>query len=105
MDENRTPTAPQAKPPGLDSDATPWYRGVTPYQWLILAIASAGWIFDVYEGQLFNITRDKLLADVLGGVGGNSAMEYYKEILLIPVLLGGAVGGLFFGALVDRFGR
>jgi hypothetical protein len=32
-----------------------WYSGVTVQQWLVLAIASAGWIFDVYEGQLFTV--------------------------------------------------
>ncbi len=25
-----------------------WYDGVTRYQWLVLLIASAGWVFDVY---------------------------------------------------------
>ncbi|NQT12809.1 MAG: hypothetical protein HQ582_08670, partial [Planctomycetes bacterium] len=31
----------------------PWYEGVTRYQWLVLLIASLGWIFDVFEGQIF----------------------------------------------------
>ena len=26
-----------------------WYSGITGYQWLVLAIASAGWIFDVFR--------------------------------------------------------
>ena len=30
-----------------------WYTGVTRYHWLVLAIASAGWVFDVFEGQVF----------------------------------------------------
>ena len=34
--------------------------------WLVLIIASAGWIFDVYEGQIFNLTRNQLLQDILG---------------------------------------
>ena len=38
-----------------------WYDGVTGYQWLILLIASAGWVFDIYEGQIFNITRGDML--------------------------------------------
>src|SRR6266550_4626680 len=48
-----------------ESTGVKWYHGVTRYQWLILAIASAGWVFDVYEGQIFNITRNQLLADIL----------------------------------------
>ena len=31
----------------------PWYRGITRYQWLVLVIASLGWVFDVFEGQIF----------------------------------------------------
>ena len=36
----------------------PWYRGITGYQWLVLVLASLGWVFDVFEGQIFAITRD-----------------------------------------------
>ena len=45
-----------------------WYHGISRYQWLILIIACAGWIFDVYEGQIFNITRSEMLNDLLSGV-------------------------------------
>ena len=31
----------------------PWYAGVTRYQWLVLTIASLGWVFDIFEGQIF----------------------------------------------------
>src|SRR3712207_7142249 len=30
-----------------------WYKGITRYQWLVLIIASLGWVFDVFEGQIF----------------------------------------------------
>ncbi len=42
-----------------------WYRDVTRYQWLVLVIASLGWVFDAFEGQLFNITRADMLPDLL----------------------------------------
>ena len=63
MDENPTSTLPKTSGSGSESSATPWYQGVTPYQWLILTIASAGWVFDVYEGQIFNLTRNQLLTE------------------------------------------
>ena len=34
-----------------------------PPAWLL--IASAGWVFDAYEGQIFNLTRNHLLGDLL----------------------------------------
>lgn len=81
-----------------------WYAGVTRYQWLILAIASAGWIFDVYEGQIFNITRNQMLADILGK-GAEAGIKQYGDIFLGVFLLGGTAGGLLFGSMADRWGR
>ena len=82
-----------------------WYQGVTRYQWLILAIASAGRIFDAFEGQIFNITRQQLLSDILKDAATPSAIKHYGDVFLAVFLLGGTVGGLLFGALADRFGR
>jgi len=82
-----------------------WYRNVSPYQWLILAIASAGWIFDVYEGQIFNLTRNQLLSSVLHLPGNDSLIQRYGDISLAWFLLGGTAGGLLFGSLADRWGR
>ena len=86
-------------------DNRPWYHGVTRYQWLVLAIASAGWIFDVYEGQIFNITRGEMLKDILGEAGEKSDVKRIGEMFLAIFLIGGTVGGLLFGSLADRFGR
>jgi predicted MFS family arabinose efflux permease len=82
-----------------------WYQNVSSYQWLILAIASAGWIFDVYEGQIFNITGNQLLASVLHLSGDHPSIQRYKDISFSWFLLGGTAGGLLFGSLADRWGR
>ena len=31
----------------------PWYSAISKYQWLVLVIASPGWVFDIFEGQIF----------------------------------------------------
>jgi MFS family permease len=85
--------------------SSPWYRNVSAYQWLILAIASAGWIFDVYEGQIFNITRTQLLTNVLHLPASHRLIQRYGDISLAWFLLGGTAGGLLFGSLADRWGR
>jgi MFS family permease len=84
---------------------SPWYAGVTRYQWLVLVIASAGWVFDAFEGQLFNITRIHLLADVLGVPSNSPEVKRWGDILLAVFLVGGTAGGVVFGMLADRFGR
>ena len=82
-----------------------WYRGITRYQWLVLAIASAGWMFDVFEGQIFNITRLDMLAEIAGVAGDAPEVKLYGDMFLGIFLLGGTLGGLFFGWLADRIGR
>ena len=82
------------------TEERPWYAGVTQYEWMVLIIACAGWVFDVYEGQIFNITRSQMLADI----GGDAAKEYGDSFIGI-FLVGGTIGGLAAGSLADRFGR
>lgn len=82
-----------------------WYHGITRYEWLVLIIASAGWIFDVYEGQIFNLTRNDMLADILGQELGSSDIKKYGDWFLGVFLLGGTFGGLLFGSMADRYGR
>ena len=82
-----------------------WYVGVTRYEWLVLAIASAGWVFDVFEGQLFNITRGQMLADLTGTAVGSDTVNRWGDLFLAVFLVGGTAGGILFGSLADRIGR
>ena len=82
-----------------------WYSGVTRYQWLVLVIASAGWMFDAFEGQVFNITRGQMLADLMGSESSTERVRMWGDTFLAIFLLGGTVGGLAFGSLADRYGR
>ncbi len=97
---------PPLQPP-IEAPATRtrWYTGVSRYQWLVLAIASAGWVFDAFEGQIFNITRNQLLADILRVGSHDPAIQRYGDVFLGVFLAGGTVGGVFFGWLGDRLGR
>jgi MFS family permease len=82
----------------------PWYAGITRAHWMLLAIASAGWMFDVYEGQIFNITRTQMLSEILPH-GQTGAIRDYGDMFLGVFLLGGTAGGLLFGSMADRLGR
>ncbi|HWY86312.1 MAG TPA: MFS transporter [Gemmataceae bacterium] len=82
-----------------------WYRGITGYQWLVLVLASAGWIFDVFEGQIFNITSEHLLVDILPPYASAEDINFYGDIYLGVFLVGGTLGGIVFGSLADRWGR
>jgi MFS family permease len=82
-----------------------WYEGVTRYEWLVLLVASLGWVFDAFEGQLFNLTRGAMLAEILGSHAGSGAAKQWGDIFLGIFLAGGTFGGLLFGSLGDKFGR
>src|SRR5215510_13272725 len=86
-------------------DGTRWYSGITWYQWLVLIIASLGWIFDVFEGQVLLSSEKQMLTDLLPASTSEGARDYYKYLALAAFLAGGAAGGVFFGALADRIGR
>ena len=83
--------------------AEPWYAEVTRYQWLVLAIAAAGWAFDQYAAQIFVITKDQMLFDLVRAEGAE--LNRWSEYLFAIFLLGSALGGLLAGSLADRFGR
>lgn len=83
----------------------PWYAGVSAAQWQVLGIASAGWIFDSYAAQIFNVTRNVMLAELLRVPPGDPRVKFWGEILLGIYLVGGAIGGTYFGSLADRIGR
>ena len=83
----------------------PWYDGVTRYQWLVLVIASLGWIFDVFEGQIFVASMNEAMPSLLPADAPQGAAEYYNNLAFGFFLLGGALGGVVFGTLSDRIGR
>src|ERR1700722_17498330 len=91
-------SAPSPRPPR-------WYAEVGPYEWLMLAIASAGWFFDVFEGQIFNLTSGQMLPDLLHCAPDAPAVLAWRDRLLAVFLVGGTTGGVLFGSLADRYGR
>jgi MFS family permease len=79
-----------------------WWRTFNRYHWHIFIIASIAWMFDCLVQQVFNLSRDGAVTDLL--VNKSHATEYGPYTTSV-FLVGWAVGGLIFGALGDRFGR
>src|SRR5258706_2581582 len=86
---------------------------LTPFQWLICAIAAIGFAFDIYVLLMLPLIIKPALA-ALGGVGPNGlpllvpgSAEYVKwarTLFFVPALAGG-VFGLLGRYLTDRLGR
>jgi MFS family permease len=89
-----------------------WYAGITRYQWLVLVIASLGWVFDVFEGQIFVASMNEAMPSLLpehvrtlGDAARKGYIAWYNNITFAAFLLGGALGGVVFGIVSDRIGR
>ena len=82
-----------------------WYQGISRYQWLVLVIASLGWVFDIFEGQIFVAAEREVSASLLPPSATEGDKELFKNASFAVFLLGGALGGVYFGFLSDRIGR
>jgi len=82
-----------------------WYQGISRYQWLVLVIASLGWVFDIFEGQIFVAAEREVSASLLPASATEGDKELFKNASFAVFLLGGALGGVYFGFLSDRIGR
>jgi predicted MFS family arabinose efflux permease len=82
-----------------------WYQGISRYQWLVLIVASLGWVFDIFEGQIFVASMKQAMPALLPPDAPREDVPFYTNITFAFFLLGGAIGGVIFGLLSDRLGR
>jgi MFS family permease len=79
---------------------------LTAAQWLVLATALLGWMFDGVEMGLFPVVAPSALADLLGAAAKDqTVVGQWNGYLTAWFLVGAACGGLVFGWLGDRIGR
>ncbi|MEZ6059237.1 MAG: MFS transporter [Planctomycetaceae bacterium] len=82
-----------------------WFEQISSYQWLVLLIASLGWVFDVFEGQVFVASMNDAMPQLLGDDFTVELKNSWNNYSLASFLLGGAFGGILFGMVSDRIGR
>jgi MFS family permease len=82
-------------------------EGVTFYHWMVLIIASCGWLFDCMDQRLFVLGRESALRDLLAGQAADIDKELKPYIgwATMWMIFGWATGGIIFGSLSDKFGR
>ncbi|HLH53811.1 MAG TPA: MFS transporter [Verrucomicrobiae bacterium] len=73
-------------------------------QWLVLAAAFLGWMFDGVEQGVFPLVARPALQDLMG-VESDKAIGPWIGYITAVFLVGAAGGGLLFGWLGDRVGR
>jgi predicted MFS family arabinose efflux permease len=79
---------------------------VTAYQWLVVLVASCGWLFDCMDQRLFVLARESALKDLLQNDPQRlAAVKAYIGYATTAMILGWATGGIIFGVMSDRAGR
>ena len=82
------------------------FDGVTPYHWLVVVIASCGWLFDCMDQRIFILGREPALRELLGPDPNAAAMiKTVSGYATTSMILGWATGGIIFGMMSDRLGR
>ncbi len=93
-------------PSAPDDGTLKWHQGISGYQWLVLLVASLGWVFDIFEGQIFVASMRDAMPQLLGvNSADNPLVSTWNNYALASFLLGGAFGGILFGMLSDKIGR
>lgn len=91
--------------PGRSPSQQSVFAGVTPYHWLVVIIASLGWLFDCMDQRLFVLARQSAVTDLLGADAVPGAAARFGGYATTAMILGWATGGIIFGLLSDRIGR
>jgi MFS family permease len=78
---------------------------LTPQQWLICAIASLGFAFDIYEILVAPLVVGPAIGELTGFKPGTPDFNFWVGLFFwVPAIVGGGFG-LIGGYLTDRFGR
>jgi len=94
--------------PSEEVTAKRWYQGLTGYHWLVLFVASCGWLFDTMDQWLYVLARQPALRELLARQGiepTDANVGYYSGIVQAIFIFGWATGGFLFGIVGDRLGR
>src|SRR5271157_347693 len=78
--------------------------GIDRGQWMALAAALLGWMFDGLEMGLFPLVARPALRDLLQ-ISDDGEIGLWFSVATAAFLVGAATGGVLFGWLGDRIGR
>lgn len=81
------------------------FEGVTGYHWLVLILASCGWLFDCMGQRIFVLAREPALRELLGATASDGDVKLWGGWATAVLLIGWGTGGILFGMMSDKYGR
>ncbi|MCU0917034.1 MAG: MFS transporter [Planctomycetes bacterium] len=83
----------------------PWWKELTTYHWMVVIIASCGWLFDCMDQRIFALCREPALREVLGTGVADAVVKSWGGWATGIMMISWATGGIIFGIMSDRWGR
>jgi MFS family permease len=90
---------------GAQAAARSWISEVSRYQWLVLAVAWLGWVFDSMDGTLYSLVQKPSMTELMGPGAAEATISFYSSAVFSATLAGWALGGVIFGIIADYIGR
>lgn len=91
---------------GITTKPTPLARErITFYHWMVVIIASCGWLFDCMDQRLFALSREPALREIAGLGATDAIIKDWSGWATASMMIGWATGGIIFGIMSDRLGR
>jgi MFS family permease len=78
---------------------------ITPYHWLVVILASCGWLFDCMGQRIFVLCREPALRELLGSGASDARVTFWGGWATAALMIGWGTGGILFGMMSDRYGR
>ncbi len=78
---------------------------ITAYHWLVVILATCGWLFDCMGQRIFVISREPALRELLGATVSGDTVRHWGGLATSMMMVGWATGGILFGLMSDRWGR
>jgi MFS family permease len=95
----------QASKLGSQAPVRPAPQAVTGYHWLVVIIASCGWLFDCTGQRIFVLAREPAMRELLGASTSDAVIKAWGGWATTSMMVGWATGGILFGMMSDRWGR
>jgi MFS family permease len=102
-----TPQTPERKGDSVTTPTSPSppVQNVTLYHWLVVILASAGWLFDCMGQRIFVLGREPAMRELLGVGATDDKVWLWGTLATTALMVGWGTGGLIFGMISDRWGR
>jgi MFS family permease len=81
------------------------FEGVTVYHWIVVILASCGWLFDCMGQRIFVLAREPAIRELLGTGTTDATVKIWGSWSTAVLMLGWGTGGILFGIMSDRVGR